>query len=324
METRILGRLGPVSALTLGGGGIGALWGATTRAEGIATLRAAPEFGITVLDAAPGYRVCEELIGEAFDGRLPSGTLLTTKCGIGNPERGSVLATFRESLHRSLAAMRVDHVDLFFLHGHIGPPPGAPETAGLGRDLSGYTAWDSYVDEVIPAFEALVAEGLIRDWGLTGVDVPEAIIAAVGLERRPAAIQAVANLLDSPGSLTGSAPTPRPRDIIAAAKAAGVGVLGIRAVQAGALTATIDRDLEAGHPDAADYERAAPYRDLVASWGEDPALIAHRYALFMPGVDFLILGVKNRYELVAVVEAAEAGPLDATQVAAIDALGLAR
>ncbi len=157
MQTRTLGSLGPVSALTLGGGGIGALWGVTTREEGIATLREAIDSGITVLDAAPGYNVCEELIGEAFDGRLPTGVLLTTKCGIGNPEPGTVLATFRASLERSLAAMRVDHVDAFFLHGHIGPPPGAPHTATVGRDIDTYTPWQIYVDEVIPAFETLVA-----------------------------------------------------------------------------------------------------------------------------------------------------------------------
>lgn len=322
METRTLGALGPVSALTLGGGGIGALWGATTREEGVATLREAVDSGITVLDAAPGYNVCEALIGEAFGGSLPDGVLLTTKCGIGNPSPGSVLANFRASLQKSLAEMRVEYVDAFFLHGHIGPSPGAPAADSAGRDLSTYTPWQIYVDEVIPAFEALVADGLIRHWALTGVDTPEAIIAAVSAPRGPAAIQAVANLLDSPGSLTGGAPGPRPRDIIAAAGAAGVGVMGIRAVQAGALTARFDRELEAGHPDLPDYDRAAPFRELCAAWGEDPSDVAHRYALHLDGVDTLILGVKNREELRAALALEAAGPLDPAQVEAIDALGL--
>jgi aryl-alcohol dehydrogenase-like predicted oxidoreductase len=322
METRNLGPLGAVSALTLGGGGIGALWGPTTREEGIATLREAVDTGITVLDAAPGYNVCEELIGEAFDGRLPEGVLLTTKCGIGNPEPGSVLATFRTSLTASLTAMRVDYVDAFFLHGHIGPPPGAPAADAAGRDLSTYTPWDIYTDEVIPAFDALVADGLIRHWALTGVDTPEAIIAAVSAQNRPAAIQAVANLLDSPGSLTGGMAGPRPRDIIAAAHEAGVGVMGIRAVQAGALTAAFDRDMPADSPDGRDYALAAPFRELCATWGEDPAIVAHRYALHLDGVDTLILGVKDRAELRAAVAFEAAGPLDAAQVEAIDALGL--
>ncbi len=41
MQTRQLGQLWPVSALTLGGGGVGQLWGATTQDECIATVRAA-------------------------------------------------------------------------------------------------------------------------------------------------------------------------------------------------------------------------------------------------------------------------------------------
>jgi len=324
METRTLGPLGPVSALTLGGGGIGALWGETTREEGIATMREALDSGITVLDTAPGYNLSEALIGEAFGGRLPDGVLLTTKCGIGNPEPGTVLATFRTSLEKSLAAMRVDHVDAFFLHGHIASPPDAGAGDAAGRDFGTYTPWQIYLDEVIPAFEALVEDGLIRHWALTGVDTPEAIITAVGAERKPAAIQAVANLLDSPGSLTGGVPGPRPREIIAAANAAGVGVMGIRAVQAGALTAAFDRDMSADSPDGLDYSHAAPFRALCAEWGEDPAIVAHRYALHLDGVDTLILGVKNREELRAAIAFEAAGPLDPEQVTAIDALGLRR
>jgi aryl-alcohol dehydrogenase-like predicted oxidoreductase len=319
METRTLGPLGPVSSLTLGGGGIGALWGETTRDEGIATLREAVEAGITVLDAAPGYNVCEELIGEAFGGSLPAGTLVTTKCGIGNPEPGTVLARFRSSLEASLTAMRLNHVDLFFLHGHIAPPSDVAPEVYAGRELADYTPWDIYVEEVIPAFQALQREGLITHWALTGVDTPEAIIAAVGLDERPAAIQSVTNLLDSPGSLNGRWAA-RPRDIIAAADAAGVGVMGIRAVQAGALTAVIDRPLDPDHPETLDYTLAAPFRALCAQWGEDPAIIGHRYALAMDGVGTVILGVKNRAELHALIESAT--PLEPDRVDAIDALGL--
>jgi aryl-alcohol dehydrogenase-like predicted oxidoreductase len=53
METRHLGRAWPVSALTLGGGGIGQLWGSTSREEAVATVREAVDAGITMLDMAP-------------------------------------------------------------------------------------------------------------------------------------------------------------------------------------------------------------------------------------------------------------------------------
>ena len=61
---------------------------------------------------------------------------------------------------------------------------------------------------------------------------------------------------------------------------------------------------------------------LVAAWGEDPAYVAHRYALGIEGVDTVVLGVKNRAELAQCVAAEAAGPLEPDRVAAIDALGL--
>ena len=80
MQTRTLGPLGPVSRLTLGGGGIGQIWGEVTARRGARPRStAAIDGGITVLDAAPGYRNCEAFIGEVFDGRLPAGVKVTTK-----------------------------------------------------------------------------------------------------------------------------------------------------------------------------------------------------------------------------------------------------
>jgi aryl-alcohol dehydrogenase-like predicted oxidoreductase len=104
---------------------------------------------------------------------------------------------------------------------------------------------------------------------------------------------------------------------MAAARANGVGVMGIRAVQAGALTAAIDRPLPGDHPEMRDYALAAGFRRLCAELGENPAVIAHRYALSLD-IDTLVLGVKNRTELAECVAAAEAGPLPAELVARID------
>src|SRR5436305_1251417 len=85
--------------------------------------------------------------------------------------------------------------------------------------------------------------------GGTGIGVPTAVLAAIDHEPRPDAVQAIANLMDSPGALKRYAEPARPREIAAAAKARGLGVMGIRAVQAGALTAGIDRPLSPNSPD---------------------------------------------------------------------------
>lgn len=95
---------------------------------------------------------------------------------------------------------------------------------------------------------------------------------------------------------------------MAAARNNGVGVMGIRAVQAGALTSAIDCDLPLDHPEVRDYARAAGFRALCTALGEDPTIVAHRYALGLP-IDTLVLGVKNRMELAGCVAAAEAEPL---------------
>lgn len=321
MEKHQFGVFGEVSRLTLGGGGIGQVWGETSREEGIATLRMAVDEGIDVIDAAPGYKVCETLIGEAFDGRLPDGVKITTKCGIGSIPAEDIYPRFRTSVEQSLAAMRLERVDLFFLHNEICPDDFAyPVDNDRRHEFA--TSWSLYRDAVVPAFEQLKQDGLIGAWGITGVAVPETIIEALERTPRPQAVQAVANLLDSPGGLTRLRTPARPREIIATARRHGVGVMGIRAVQAGALTRGFDRPLDAEHPDARDFAVAAPFRALCEAWGADPAVIAHRYALGMDGVETLVLGVKNRDELREALAAERAGRLDPEQVAAIDGLGL--
>jgi aryl-alcohol dehydrogenase-like predicted oxidoreductase len=321
MRTAILGSLGEVSRLTLGGGGIGQAWGDTSHDEALATLRAALDAGITLLDTAPMYLNCEVFIGEAFGGRLPDGVKVTSKHQLGTPPVDEVAARLTASLEASLEAMRLERIDLFFLHSNIHADGFAYAHGDASRD-SFSTAWSIYVEAVAPAFERLKTQGRIGGWGVTGIGVPTAVLSALDHAPRPDAIQAIANLMDSPGALKRYAEPARPREIAAAAKAHGLGVMGIRAVQAGALTAAVDRNLSPNSPDRADYDRADPFRALCARWGEDPALVAHRYALSLPNIDTVVLGVKSRRELDQCVAAEAMGALDPAQMAEIDALGL--
>jgi aryl-alcohol dehydrogenase-like predicted oxidoreductase len=321
MQRTPLGPLGPVSRLTLGGGGIGQGWGETSREEAIATIDAALEGGIDVLDTAPGYRNCEAFIGEHFAGRLPAGVKITSKCPLATVPSGQAAARLTASLDASLKAMRLERVDLYFLHSNISPD-GFVYAHGADRQDQVATRWTQYAEEVVPAMEALKTQGRIGAWGITGIGVPDAVVAALNHAPKPAVVQAIANLLDSAGALNRFGGPAMPREIIAAARAAGVGVMGIRAVQAGALTRAIDRSVSPNNPDGRDYDRAAPFRALCEIWGEDPALIAHRYALGIDGVDTLVLGVKNRAELGQCLDAEAAGALDPGQLAAIEALGL--
>jgi aryl-alcohol dehydrogenase-like predicted oxidoreductase len=323
MNTATLGRVGQVSRLTLGGGGIGQIWGETSKDEALRTVEAAVEAGITLLDTAPMYRNCEQFIGEAFGGRLPRGVRITGKCALGSPPAAEANARIAASLDASLAAMKLERIDLYFLHTNICDDDYAYARGNEHRALLA-TTWSLYVDHVVPTFEKLVRAGKIGAWGITATGVPATILRALETEPLPAAAQVVANLLDSAGSLRRFAEPAQQREIASAAKRNGTGVLGIRAVQAGALTREIDRALSPNNPDARDYARAAPFRALCDRWGEDPAVVAHRYALSMPNVDTVILGVKNRIELAQCLAAEAAGPFSADQMREIDSLGLAQ
>jgi len=322
MRNTRLGSFDGVSRLTLGGGGLGQVWGRSSDAEAVAAVRAALEAGITFIDTAPMYRSCEAVIAAAFRGKLPADVRVTSKCQLGTVPSGTAGAALASSLDASLEAMQLDHVDVFFLHSNICEKDTEYAHGNDHRDMFA-TTWSQYVEEVVPAFESLQRQGRIGAWGITGIGMPATIIKALEHERRPAVVQVISNLLDSPGGLRRFSEPARPREVIAAATAHGVGVMGIRAVQAGALTAQFDREVSASHPDGRDYLKAAPYRELCAELGVDPALLAHRYALDMEGVDTVVLGVKNRVELAQCVEAESLGGLPPELRARIDGLGLA-
>jgi len=95
--------------------------------------------------------------------------------------------------------------------------------------------------------------------------------------------------------------------------------MGVRAVAAGSLTSGFDRSVAADSREQLDFDRAAPFRSIAAEMGISPAQLAHQYALSMPGVETVVLGVKNREELAECLAAEVAPDLDTSLVARIDA-----
>ena len=288
------------------------MWGPTSHDEAVATVREAVDAGITFLDLAPSYGngEAESVIGHAFNGVLPAGVRVSTKCRLGNPPADHVFSMLEQSLEESLVRMKLDRVDLFFLHSQVTPDGNQDQYEGTPRAL--------FTNHVVPAFERPVARGRIGTWAITGIGVPDVVLETLRADPAPAAVQAIANLLDSPGALRRFDGPPKPREIIATAQRRGIGVMGIRAVQAGALTAGFDRELPDDHPDAADFPRALPFRELATELGESPAALAHRYSLSMEGVSTVVLGVKNRTELRVCVDAEVQGRLESSLMARID------
>jgi aryl-alcohol dehydrogenase-like predicted oxidoreductase len=320
MQQRPFGSLGPVSVLTLGGGGLGQVWGETSREEAVATVLAAVASGIDLLDLAPlyGRGESERVVADAFGGRLPAGVRVSTKVMLGEPADESPGERIRRSLERSLTTLALDRVDLCFLHSYIVDDDRVlPRLGELQARRA--TTWSTYCDAWRPSMAALVDEGVVGAWGITGTGPPATILRALRSEPRPAAVQAIANLLDSPAEIRAYEEPPEPREVIATAVDLGIGVLGIRAVGAGAITDGIDRDVEPGGAIATDYARAEPVRAIAHDLGCSTAALAHRYALTMNGVDSVVLGVKNREELADCLAAAAAGPLPDGVMREIDA-----
>src|SRR5262245_31103076 len=82
----IVGTSLEVSRVAIGTWAIGGwMWGGTDEAESIATIRAAVEHGINLIDTAPvyGFGRSEEIVGKAIaEGHLRSRVLIATKTGI--------------------------------------------------------------------------------------------------------------------------------------------------------------------------------------------------------------------------------------------------
>lgn len=318
---RPFGRLGRVSALSFGGGGIGNVWGAVDRQEAEVTVLAAVDAGITLIDLAPTYGPgelspeAELVVGDAFHGRLPDGVLVTTKVVVDDDmPRASMPGVIRESLRGSLDRLRLDHIDLFFLHSYVRPSgvvARGPEVVEIG----------SVRDTVRPEFERLRAEGLIRAWGLTGAAHPDAVCDLLGDDPKPDVVQCVTNALESADDMWPFDSTERPDHlrIRTVAAANGVAVMGIRAAAAGALTDAIDREVSDESPVAVGYRRASRFRVLARDRGVSAAHLAHRYALSLGDVATVVIGAKNRHELAEALAAEAAGPLSPDEMRAIEA-----
>ena len=65
--------------------------------------------GITLLDLAPRYGdgKAEQVVGEAFGGRLPAGVRVTSKCNLGNPPPERSKRMLRQSIEASLQRLRL-------------------------------------------------------------------------------------------------------------------------------------------------------------------------------------------------------------------------
>jgi aryl-alcohol dehydrogenase-like predicted oxidoreductase len=119
----------------------GRMWGGSDEAQSIATIHAAVERGVTLIDTAPAYGFgrSEEIVGKALaEGGLRQKVVIATKVGLawkdGAVFRDSRPARLRKEIEESLRRLRTDVIDLYQVHWPDLETPIA-ETARTLEDL---------------------------------------------------------------------------------------------------------------------------------------------------------------------------------------------
>ncbi|GAA1243797.1 aldo/keto reductase [Oryzihumus leptocrescens] len=138
MRTRTLGSTGPVvSALGLGAMGMSDLYGPADEAEGIATIHAALDAGVSLIDTGDFYASGhnEMLIGRALKGRDRDQVALSVKFGaLRGPDRSWLgvdgrPAAVKSALAYTLQRLGTDHIDTYRL-ARLDPKVPIEETVG--------------------------------------------------------------------------------------------------------------------------------------------------------------------------------------------------
>ncbi len=168
MEKHQLGKTGlQVSALGLGCMGMSGMYGPSDRAESIATIHAALDTGINLLDTGDFYGMGhnEMLIGEAIKGLKRDDFLLSVKFGALRDPAGAWLgydarpAAIRNFVAYSLQRLGVDHIDIY-------------RPARLDPNVP--------IEDQIGAISDLIKAGYIRHIGLSEVG-PDTILRAAAI-----------------------------------------------------------------------------------------------------------------------------------------------
>ena len=290
MQTRKLGATGPeVSAIGLGCMAMSGMYGPADRAAAIATIHAALDAGITLLDTGDFYGMGhnELLIAEAVQGVPRDAYRLSVKFGalrdpagnwLGNDTRPAALKNF---LAQTLHKLRVDHVDIY-------------RPARLDPQVP--------IEDTVGALAECVAAGWVRHVGLSEVG-PETL-------RRASAVHPICDLQIEYALTTRNIE----RSVLPACRELGIGITAYGVFSRGLLTGGWLPG-EAGERNVAVAERLA---EVAQGFGLSAGQLALAWVLAQ-GEDIVPLVGARRPERVAEAVEALASGLDAAQLAELEA-----
>ena len=312
MEMRVYGRTGMnISILGFGCGAVGGLMVRGSSADQEKAIGRALDAGINYFDTAVQYGMgaSETNLGRTLKTLQPKGVFVGTKVRLPARDFSRMAEAVTESLDGSLTRLQMDHVDIFHLHNAI-------TVDGGGDTLSAAQV----LNEVVPAFEALRAAGKTRFLGITAVGETAALLRVIDAEKFDSAQVSYNMLNPSAGeALPAGYPAQDYGRMFDRTQKAGVGVVGIRVIAGGALSASDLRHPTASPPPepigtasnyAADVQRARRLLPLVTEgFAASLPEAATRFAITHPAMGTILVGMATVDEFEGALAAVRKGPL---------------
>ena len=323
MQMRIFGRTGmQISVLGFGCGAVGGLMVRGDHADQERTVARALAAGVNYFDTAVQYGdgESEKNLGRILQKLKPANAVVGTKVRVPPSDYGRIADAVTASLDASLTRLQRDHVDIFHLHNAI-----AEKESGTALNVQ------QVLGEVVPAFERLRKQGKTRFLGLTAVGDTAALHQVIDSKTFDSA-QVVYNMLNPSAAeaLPKNYPAQDYGRLFDHTKAAGVGVVGIRVLAGGALSASAERHPIASPPPEpigsaisyeGDIERARRLLPLVKEgFASSLTEAATRFALTHPAMGTILVGIATPQEFDGALAAAEKGPLPQAALDRLSAL----
>jgi aryl-alcohol dehydrogenase-like predicted oxidoreductase len=323
MQMRVFGRTAmQLSVLGFGCGAVGGFMVRGDPADQERVIARAIAAGVNYFDTAVlyGNGESEKNLGRVLQKLKPANVVVGTKVRLPPGEIGRIADTVAASLEGSLARLRLDQVDILHLHNPI-------TGSGGGSALS----VRQVLEEVVPAFERLRAQGKIRFLGMTAVGDTAALNQVIDARAFDSA-QVVYNMLNPSASelLPLNYPAQDYERLFDHTTAAGVGVVGIRVLAGGALSGSAERHPIAGPaPEPigsamnyeADVDRARRLIPLIEDgFATSLAEAATRFALSHPAMGTLLVGMATPQQFEGALAAVQKGPLPQAALDRLSAL----
>jgi aryl-alcohol dehydrogenase-like predicted oxidoreductase len=312
MQMRTFGRTGmQLSILGFGCGAVGGIMVRGDAADQQRTIARALEAGVNYFDTAVQYGdgESEKNLGRVLRALKPANAIVGTKVRLPEGDFGGIAGAVAKSIESSLARLGFERVDILHLHNAI-------TVQGGGAALS----IRQVLDDIVPAFERLRAQGKLRFLGITAVGDTAALQQVLDSHAFDSA-QIVYNMLNpSAGEkLPANYPAQDYGRLFDHTQAAGVGVVGIRVLAGGALSGSAERHPIASPPPEpigsamnyeADIDRARRLSPLVKEgFAASLTEAATRFAISHPAMGTILVGMATPQQFEDALAAVQKGPL---------------